>query len=71
MMRQKRPLKHNSHPRCHWTKKKGLWKVKKSYKTESEAQEFIDNHNLFKSNYYAYQCQICGFWHIGYKKIQK
>lgn len=59
------PVK-TSHPRCHWTKKKGNWKVKCSFDSIDEAEAYIRKHRMHK--YAAYHCKVCGHIHIGYEK---
>lgn len=55
-----------THPREHWTKKRGTWKPKHPFPDEQSAQTYITKHKMFK--YEAYLCSICGHWHIGYRK---
>lgn len=62
---QKKPNK-VSHPREHWTRKKGAWKVKKSFVSDEDARVYISHHRL--GGYRYYKCPYCGGIHIGYVK---
>lgn len=62
----RKELGETSHPRCHFTRKKGKWKPKVPYVSESAATLFIQERGL--EDYEAYRCPICGKWHIGYHK---
>lgn len=62
----KKPFKKCQHPREHWTKKKGKWKIKKAFSSLEEAEEFIVKHKM--SQYSAYKCPYCGQIHIGFLK---
>lgn len=55
-----------SHPREHWTRKKGAWKPKYPFPDEASATEYLISHHL--KSYRAYRCPICGAWHIGFFK---
>lgn len=45
----------------------GRWKAKKGYETVQEAVvQAIKMDNLFNWYHFnAYQCQVCGLWHVG------
>lgn len=64
----KKPGRRN-YPRCHYTKKKGRWKPKFPYDSESLANQFIKERKL--KDYEAYRCPVCHKWHIGYHKREK
>lgn len=49
--------------REHYTRKNGEWKPKKQFDTKEEAESWINKYKMI--NYIAYQCSICGSWHIG------
>lgn len=59
------PIKKTNHPRCHWTRKKGSWKPKRSFSSFEEAEAYIKKHRIVK--YKAYRCKVCGAIHIGYE----
>lgn len=66
----KRPQKRFSPSPDHWTYKErsGSWKPKVAYLTEDLAWEEIRGHqDLMTLGYTAYQCNVCGKWHIGHK----
>lgn len=53
-------------PRCHWCRPKGRSrKAKKPFNTEDDAWEYIKGHALHWLT--AYQCPVCGKWHIGHE----
>jgi len=58
----------HTHYRCHWTKKNGKWKVKRAFKDEEEALDYINVH-FKKCGYVAYVCKECGKIHIGKESI--
>ena len=53
--------------REHYTRKDGVWKPKKSFKSEKEAVDWIKKYKMY--GYNAYICRVCGDWHIGKKKL--
>ena len=51
-------------PRCHWNKQHGKHiRAKRIFETEQEAIDYMKYRNL-EVKYNAYQCPICGKWHI-------
>lgn len=66
----KRPQKRFNPSPEHWTYKarSGTWKQKVAYLTEDLAWEEIRSHqDPLTLGYVAYQCPICGKWHIGHE----
>lgn len=55
----------NTHPREHWTRKRGQWKPKKDFVTIKAGNSYIKKYR--RINYCSYVCPICGGVHIGYK----
>lgn len=65
--KDKRPVPHALRPREHYTKKNGVWKAKMSFPDEMGANNYIRTHMYFlEHGYVAYQCSICGKYHIGF-----
>jgi len=53
-------------PRCHWNKQRGKHiRAKRAFETLQEANEYMAYRNL-QDKYTAYQCEVCGKWHIGH-----
>ena len=59
-------IREKNYPRCHWTRKRGRWKPKFPYNSQTAAEEFIRERHL--TDYEAYRCPVCHKWHIGYHK---
>lgn len=59
----------NTHPREHWTRKKGQWKPKKDFGSIKAGLSYIKKYR--RLNYDAYVCPICGGVHIGYLNKDK
>ena len=56
----------------HYTRKQHSWKAKKSYETEDEAWEFLqENPKLKAQGYTVYRCRTCNKWHIGHQNNNK
>lgn len=51
----------------HWTRKNGgAWKEKVAYESEDDAWEFLNQSpGLRARGYRAYECAVCGKWHVG------
>ena len=54
--------------REHYTRKNGLWKPKKKFESQEDAENWIKKYKMI--GYSAYTCPVCGTWHIG-KKLKK
>ena len=55
-------------PRCHWNKQRGKHiHAKRAFETLQAANEYISKRNLSVQGYEAYQCSVCGKFHIGHK----
>ena len=52
--------------REHYTRKNGLWKPKKKFNSEEDAQDWIKKYKMY--GYSAYLCKVCKKWHVGMKK---
>ena len=53
-------------PRCHWNKQRGRRiTAKMPFESLTQARKYIEAHQL--NNYNAYQCSVCGKYHIGHK----
>lgn len=52
--------------REHYTRKNGLWKPKKKFESQEDAESWINKYKM--RGYTAYICKVCGGWHIGKKK---
>lgn len=55
-------------PSCHWNKARGhRQKAKRPFPTQDDAESYMKQRHL-ENEYCAYQCQVCGKWHIGHRK---
>lgn len=51
----------------HWTWHGKSMKPKHKYSSREEALNAIIEQKLDTKGYNAYECSICGMWHIGHK----
>ena len=52
--------------REHYSRKNGIWKPKKQFKSQQDAEYWINKYKMY--GYSTYICKVCGGWHIGLRK---
>ena len=74
MVKNQQTIRSNPHKRVikreHYCRKDGQWKPKFKFASEEAAQCECKRMKINGyRTYHPYICKVCGYWHIGMKKI--